>query len=108
MRGSLFQVCLNLLGHLWGQDAPSDLLGEFFRRDVWVLVKDRSARDSDAVFEHVGRDVYPPLAAHASVGFDAQQLYLRVTNGHVTLYPKSAAQFALVSRTSPWAPKCST
>jgi hypothetical protein len=88
MAGSLCQVGLNLLGHLWGQDALSDLLGEFLRRDVWVLVKDRSARDSDAVFEHVGRDVYPLLPAHASVGLDTQALYLRIADGHIVLHSK--------------------
>jgi len=63
-------------------------LGEFFRRNVWVLVKDRSARDSDAVFEHVGRDVYPLLPAHASVGFDTQVLYLGIADGHIGLHSK--------------------
>ena len=41
------------------------------------------------------------LAAHASVGFDTQVFYLTIADGHVTLQPKSTAQFALVSRTSP-------
>jgi hypothetical protein len=88
MAGSLCQVRLNLLGHRWGQDAPSDLLGELFRRDVWLLLKDRSPHDSDAVFEHVGRDVYPLLPAHASVGFDTQALYLRIADGHIVLHSK--------------------
>ena len=41
------------------------------------------------------------LAAHASVGFDTQVCYLTIADGHVTLQPTSAAQFALVSKTSP-------
>ena len=41
------------------------------------------------------------LAAHASVGFDTQVFYLTIADAHVTLQPTSAAQFALVSRTSP-------
>jgi len=100
MPGSLSQVGLNLLRQLWGQDTPSDLLGEFFRRDIWLLVKDRTPHDSDAVFEHVGRDVYPLLAAHASVGFDTQLLYIRIADGHVTLRPKNTPQLALRPRTS--------